>query len=133
MAEIFDRAGAMERVDGDLTLLRDLVKLCHEQCDSRMMVLVHDVRHKDLPAVKRHAHLLKGSLGNIGAVAAHEAAVAADAAEDGARGTGPKMAAALPANAKARRVCVCLCACVCFVCACACARACVRVYVCIRV
>lgn len=80
MAEIFDRAGAIERVDGDLTLLRDLIKLCHEQCDSRMMVLIHDVRHKDLPAVKRHAHLLKGSLGNVGAVAAHEAAVALERA-----------------------------------------------------
>lgn len=74
MAEIFDRAGAIDRVDGDLQLLKDLIKLCHDQCDSRMMVLMHDVRHKDLPAVKRHAHLLKGSLGNVGAAAAYSAA-----------------------------------------------------------
>lgn len=80
MAEIFDRAGAIERVDGDLTLLRDLLRLCREQCDSRMMVLMHDVRHKDLPAVKRQAHLLKGALGNVGAVAAHDAAVALERA-----------------------------------------------------
>ena len=74
MAEVFDRAGAIDRVDGDLVLLKDLIKLCREQCDSRMMVLMHDVRHKDLPAVKRHAHLLKGSLGNVGAAAAYLAA-----------------------------------------------------------
>lgn len=80
MAEIFDRAGAVERVDGDLSLLVDLIKLCREQCDARMMVLMHDVRHKDLPAVKRHAHLLKGSLGNVGAVAAYDAAVALEKA-----------------------------------------------------
>lgn len=80
MAEIFDRAGAVERVDGDLSLLRDLVKLCREQCDSRMMVLLHDVRHKDLPAIKRQAHLLKGSLGNVGAGVAYDAAVALEKA-----------------------------------------------------
>ncbi len=75
MGDIFDKAGALERAGGDLVLLRDLINLCHEQCDSRMMVLMHDVRHKDLPAVKRHAHLLKGSLGNVGAVRAYQAAV----------------------------------------------------------
>ena len=80
MAEIFDRAGAVERVDGDLSLLRDLLKLCRDQCDARLMVLLHDVRHKDLPAVKRHAHLLKGSLGNVGAVVAYDAAVALEKA-----------------------------------------------------
>lgn len=80
MAEIFDRAGVVERVDGDLSLLRDLVQLCREQCDSRMMVLMHDVRHKDLPAIKRHAHLLKGSLGNVGAGVASDAAIALETA-----------------------------------------------------
>lgn len=71
---VFDRAGAIDRVDGDMALLKELLVVCHEQCDSRMMVLMHDVRHKDLPAIKRHAHLLKGSLGNVGAAAAYEAA-----------------------------------------------------------
>jgi HPt (histidine-containing phosphotransfer) domain-containing protein len=80
MAEVFDRAGALERVGGDTVLLKDLIKLCHEQCDSRLMVLMHDVRHKDLPAVKRHAHLLKGSLGNVGAAHAYQAAVSLEAA-----------------------------------------------------
>ena len=80
MAEIFDRVGAIERAGGDVTLLWDLIKLCREQCDSRMMVLMHDVRHKDLLAVKRHAHLLKGSLGNVGATVAYEAAVSLEKA-----------------------------------------------------
>ena len=74
MALVFDKSGALERVGDDVILLKDLVKLCREQCDSRLMVLMHDVRHKDLLAVKRHAHLLKGSLGNVGAAAAHAAA-----------------------------------------------------------
>jgi HPt (histidine-containing phosphotransfer) domain-containing protein len=74
MAQVFDKAGALERVGDDVVLLKDLIKLCREQCDSRLMVLMHDVRHKDLVAVKRHAHLLKGSLGNVGAAAAQEAA-----------------------------------------------------------
>jgi HPt (histidine-containing phosphotransfer) domain-containing protein len=80
MAEVFDKAGALERVGGDLVLLKDLMRLCHEQCDARMMVLMHDVRHKDLAAVKRHAHLLKGALGNVGAVEAYQAALALEAA-----------------------------------------------------
>ncbi|MEY4668186.1 MAG: hypothetical protein RL518_885 [Pseudomonadota bacterium] len=80
MAEIFDRAGALERVGGDTVLLKELIKLCHEQCDSRLMVLMHDVRHKDLPAVKRHAHLLKGSLGNVGAQQAYQAALSLEEA-----------------------------------------------------
>lgn len=83
MVDIFDKAGALERVGDDLVLLKDLIKLCHEQCDARMMVLLHDVRHKDLPAVKRHAHLLKGSLGNVGAAEAHEAALALEQAAVG--------------------------------------------------
>ena len=74
MAEVFDKAGALERVGDDKVLLKDLIKLCREQCDSRLMVLMHDVRHKDLLAVKRHAHLLKGTLGNVGAAAAQGAA-----------------------------------------------------------
>jgi HPt (histidine-containing phosphotransfer) domain-containing protein len=80
MVEVFDKAGALERVGDDLVLLKDLIRMCHEQCDSRMMVLMHDVRHKDLLAVKRHAHLLKGSLGNVGATEAYQAAVALEGA-----------------------------------------------------
>jgi HPt (histidine-containing phosphotransfer) domain-containing protein len=80
MVDVFDKAGALERVGEDVVLLKDLIKLCHEQCDSRMMVLMHDVRHKDLVAVKRHAHLLKGSLGNVGAAQAYEAALALEEA-----------------------------------------------------
>ena len=80
MVDVFDKAGALERVGDDVVLLKDLINLCHEQCDSRMMVLTHDVRHKDLVAVKRHAHLLKGSLGNVGAAQAYEAALALEAA-----------------------------------------------------
>jgi HPt (histidine-containing phosphotransfer) domain-containing protein len=80
MADIFDKAGALERVGDDMVLLKDLIRLCHEQCDSRMMVLMHDVRHKDLPAVKRHAHLLKGSLGNVGAVEAYQVALSLEQA-----------------------------------------------------
>jgi HPt (histidine-containing phosphotransfer) domain-containing protein len=80
MVDVFDKAGALERVGDDVVLLKDLIKICHEQCDSRLMVLMHDVRHKDLMAVKRHAHLLKGSLGNVGAAQAYEAAVVLEGA-----------------------------------------------------
>jgi HPt (histidine-containing phosphotransfer) domain-containing protein len=80
MAEIFDKSGALERAGGDLVLVKDLIRVCHEQCDSRMMVLMHDVRHKDLHAVKRHAHLLKGSLGNVGASEAYNAALSLERA-----------------------------------------------------
>jgi len=80
MADIFDKAGALERVGDDIVLLKDLIRLCQEQCDSRMMVLMHDVRHKDLPAVKRHAHLLKGSLGNVGAAEAYQVALSLEQA-----------------------------------------------------
>jgi HPt (histidine-containing phosphotransfer) domain-containing protein len=84
MSVIFDRAGALERVGGDLSLLQDLLNLCKEQCDARLMVLSHEVRHKNPAGVIEHVHLIRGSLGTVGAVAAEEGARALE--ECAARG-----------------------------------------------
>lgn len=83
MAAIFDEAGALERVGGDRELLRELTGLCREQCDDRLLLLDHEVRHKNLKAVGELAHFLKGSLGNVGAEASFEAAHALEMAAKG--------------------------------------------------
>jgi len=83
MAAIFDEAGALERVGGDRELLRELTSLCREQCDDRLMLLDHEVRHKNLKAVGDIAHFLKGGLGNVGAEAAFEAAHSLELAAKG--------------------------------------------------
>lgn len=83
MSATFDEAGALERVGGDRELLRELTLLCREQCDERLMLLDHEVRHKNLQAVGEIAHFLKGGLGNVGAEAAFEAAHSLELAAKG--------------------------------------------------
>jgi HPt (histidine-containing phosphotransfer) domain-containing protein len=70
----FDLAAALERVDGDLELLKELAGLFLEDCGVRMAEIRQAMAQKDASRLQRAAHTLKGSVGNFGAAEAFEAA-----------------------------------------------------------
>jgi two-component system, sensor histidine kinase and response regulator len=70
---VLDRETALERVDGDATLLADLAKLFCDQ-SPRMLSNIQDaITRKDADELRRAAHLLKGSVSTFAAQAAIEA------------------------------------------------------------
>jgi HPt (histidine-containing phosphotransfer) domain-containing protein len=73
-AEAFNRATALERVDGDLELMKELVGLFLDECPQRMAEIREALGHKDAMTLQRAAHTLKGSVGNFAAGEAVEAA-----------------------------------------------------------
>ena len=73
-----DRAAVLDRVEGDVELLKQLVDLFQE--DSAR--LLRDIRaaldRRDAQALRRSAHALKGSVGNFAASSAFDAALKAE-------------------------------------------------------
>lgn len=72
--EILDRAIALTRVGGDSELLQEMAQLFLSECPSQMEAIRDAVKKRDAGAIERAAHSLKGSVGNFGATAAHNAA-----------------------------------------------------------
>ena len=72
---VFDARAAMEGVDGDLALLQEIAELFLEDLPETLSELRRAAEERDMVAVDRLAHKLKGSVGNLGALAAHDAAV----------------------------------------------------------
>jgi HPt (histidine-containing phosphotransfer) domain-containing protein len=70
---ILDRAGILERFEGDTDLLREVVQLFLAECPRRMADLRQALAQGDADALQCAAHSLKGSAGNFNA----EAVVAA--------------------------------------------------------
>ena len=70
----FDVSAALERMDGDADLLRDLAELFLGDCPRRMAEIRRAVREQDGPGLHAAAHYLKGSVGNLGVHQAFEAA-----------------------------------------------------------
>jgi HPt (histidine-containing phosphotransfer) domain-containing protein len=72
---VFDRVQLLERLEGDATLLEEIVSLYRETCP----VLVADLRQagaaRDAEALYRAAHALKGMVAQFGAPAATAALV----------------------------------------------------------
>jgi|GEM_PF-1060963 FOG: HPt domain len=71
---LLDRAIALERVDGDLELLREVVKLFLDETPALMRSLRTAIERGDCKAVERVAHSLKGSAANFGAAGVVNAA-----------------------------------------------------------
>ena len=65
--DAFDMAAALERVDGDLELMKELAGLFLGECPRRMAEIRQAIDVRDGPALQRAAHYLKGSVGNFGA------------------------------------------------------------------
>jgi PAS domain S-box-containing protein len=73
--EALDKATLLARVGGDVRLLRQILGLFPREC-ARLMGELHEaVARGDAARVKRAAHTLKGTLGNLSAADAYEAAL----------------------------------------------------------
>jgi two-component system sensor histidine kinase/response regulator len=70
-----DRAAVLERVEGDVELLKQLVELFREDSARHLSDLRAALERGDVKAIERSAHALKGSTSNFGAPSAWEAAL----------------------------------------------------------
>ena len=70
----FDRESLLERVEGDRELLREMVGLFLDDCPNRLANLHHALLRGDAAQVALVAHSIKGSVCNLSASAATEAA-----------------------------------------------------------
>jgi two-component system sensor histidine kinase/response regulator len=73
--EVVDREVALARVDGDEGLLADLAKLFCEESPKLLSAVQDAVAKRDIAALKRAAHSLKGSISTFAARDATEAAL----------------------------------------------------------
>ncbi len=73
-ARILDADEILERVDGDVALLLELISMFLEDCPRMMADIEAAVGQGDAEAVSRTAHALKGSIGNFASGTPFEAA-----------------------------------------------------------
>ena len=73
-SDVFDHIALLSHIEGDETLLHELVSLFLEDTPQRLDHLHTALANRDLPALERVAHTLKGSVGNLCAPRAFEAA-----------------------------------------------------------
>jgi two-component system sensor histidine kinase/response regulator len=71
---VFDLGAALERVEGDSELLRELVNLFLEESPRLVGEIREGLRCQDAKMVQRPAHSLKSALGNLSAVRSFDAA-----------------------------------------------------------
>jgi PAS domain S-box-containing protein len=71
---VWDMAAVLERMDGDMDLLKMLTGLFLSECPERMNEIRKAIEERDASRLMRAAHAFKGSVSNFGAVAAVEAA-----------------------------------------------------------
>jgi PAS domain S-box-containing protein len=73
-SEVFNRAALLKKLGGDAQLLTEILRLFRRDC-ARLMGDLHDALNRgDAARLSRAAHTLKGTLGNLSAAAAAEAA-----------------------------------------------------------
>ncbi len=69
-----DLTQALESVDGDRLLLKDLVDAFIEECPDRLIQLQGVIKKRDYDQIEKWAHSLKGTVGNFGATKAYKLA-----------------------------------------------------------
>jgi HPt (histidine-containing phosphotransfer) domain-containing protein len=74
-AAVFDKAAALDRIDGDEDFLREIVGLFLAECPRLVEEIGDSIHRGDATGLKCSAHAMKGSLGNFGAETAYEAAL----------------------------------------------------------
>ncbi|MGE0824346.1 MAG: response regulator [Candidatus Binatia bacterium] len=72
---VFDRDEALDRVDGNTALLRELVGLFFDEIPGLLATIHESVVHRDVKALERAAHTLKGAVSNLSAKDACSAAL----------------------------------------------------------
>jgi len=75
-SQAFDRERALERLDGDESLLVDLAKIFRQESPKMLSAIQEAVDKKDADAVHRSAHSLKGAVAAFAAQNAFDAALA---------------------------------------------------------
>lgn len=73
-AQTVDLNAALEVVDGDIELLRDVVEMFLQEYPAQIETLREALAQQDAPGVESAAHRLKGILGNVGGIAARHPA-----------------------------------------------------------
>jgi len=66
---IFDRKGLLQRLMGDEDFVKEIIDDFLKQIPDNLFALKNALNKKDLPLVKREAHIIKGASGNVGALA----------------------------------------------------------------
>jgi signal transduction histidine kinase/CheY-like chemotaxis protein/HPt (histidine-containing phosphotransfer) domain-containing protein len=66
-AAVFDRAEALNRLQGDEGLLEELVGLFLKDSPEQLANIRRSIEHRDFTGLERGAHSLKGSVANLGA------------------------------------------------------------------
>lgn len=74
MESIIDRDEVLDRVDGDMELLAEMVEIFLEDCPGLLTGIQKAIESQDVEALEYSAHTLKGAVGNFAAVGAFEAA-----------------------------------------------------------
>lgn len=72
---VYNRELALDRVGGDEELLDEIVGLYLDEYPALLTEIQKAVQIGDAPSLYRSAHTLKGSLGTLGAEAAHQRAL----------------------------------------------------------
>jgi HPt (histidine-containing phosphotransfer) domain-containing protein len=67
---IFDRTSALERVEGDVDFLKELVGDLESSTKKSMLLIKNAAECNDVQSVLEQAHSMKGSFYNLGAMAA---------------------------------------------------------------
>jgi two-component system sensor histidine kinase/response regulator len=75
-AQVFDRAEALARVDGDEEFLKEIAELFLAECPRYLQEIGDALHAADAGTLGRAAHTLKGAVGNFVAAPAFEAAFA---------------------------------------------------------
>lgn len=68
---VFDYADFLERIDGDVDLLKEVIEIFIEDTPRLLADLFAAIRRGDADAVERAAHTLKGATANISAKRLH--------------------------------------------------------------
>jgi HPt (histidine-containing phosphotransfer) domain-containing protein len=69
---VFDKEGALDRVDQDLELYGELFEMFFSDSDSTLALMRDAIAQNDNDSLERTAHSIKGALGNLGAQRAQE-------------------------------------------------------------
>lgn len=67
LGEVIDKDEVMERVDGDIELLMEMIELFITDYPKLMSKIKNAIIQKDSRELERNAHTIKGSVGNFAA------------------------------------------------------------------
>ena len=71
---VFNLEDAMERVDGDRELLKEIIDIFFEDCPNQLARIKDGISTGDAKIIEEAAHSLKGASSNIGAMAVRQKA-----------------------------------------------------------